>query len=429
MTFSRKVLGMTAAALFFGLAAAGAAEAKEYKVGGMYTLDYHDGRHADWGEYELEGAYMALEDINSSGMLGKDTLSMPPELVVNYLCWPEGAAEKARGLLEKDIVALTGVDCSGPAVLIAREAEKYKTPVVSVGANAASLSSPSEFPYYYRNVTPSTRYEGYLLEVARHYDIKEIALFHTTDAWGSGAAAVILNEADKLGINVRLSFGYSRNATVEEVQEKMEMVRKLGIKSIFITMPTPDTVTAFKTLTNLDMNKPGYSIFAAEMTSADEKPDAINGAFGYLAPMTKLPASKELDAFAERFSKRIGKPVDMNSKAFFYGVLSYDHMMALGLAMKDVLGDKKEVTGDNLMAALRALSFEGLSGRQNLAPGTNDREIMAVEIMNCQGYKEDGKTVNFVPVGFVDSVTGRLTLDEKKILWPGRTSTPPNRAK
>lgn len=429
MTFSGKVLGMTAAALLFGLAAAGAAEAKEYKVGGMYTLDYHDGRHADWGEYELEGAYMALEDINSSGMLGKDTLSMPPELVVNYLCWPEGAAEKARGLLEKDIVALTGVDCSGPAVLIAREAEKYKTPVVSVGANAASLSSPSEFPYYYRNVTPSTRYEGYLLEVARHYDIKEIALFHTTDAWGSGAAAVILNEADKLGINVRLSFGYSRNATVEEVQEKMEMVKKLGIKSIFITMPTPDTVTAFKTLTNLDMNKPGYSIFAGEMTSADEKPDAINGAFGYLAPMTKLPASKELDAFAERFSKRIGKPVDMNSKAFFYGVLSYDHMMALGLAMKDVLGDKKEVTGDNLMAALRALSFEGLSGRQNLAPGTNDREIMAVEIMNCQGYKEDGKTVNFVPVGFVDSVTGRLTLDEKKILWPGRTSTPPNRAK
>ena len=426
MKLSGKVMGLTLAAVLVGGVCAGTAEAKEYKVGGMYTLDYHDGRHADWGEYELEGAYMAIDDINKSGMLGKDTISMPPELVVNYLCWPDGAAEKARGLLEKDIVALTGVDCSGPAVLIAKEAEKFKTPVVSVGANAASLSSPSEFPYYYRNVTPSTKYEGYLLEVAKHYDIKEIALFHTTDAWGSGAAAVILNEAEKLGINVRLSFGYSRNATVEEVQEKMAMVKKLGIKSIFITMPTPDTVTAFKTLTNLDMNQPGYSFFAAEMTSADEKPDAINGAFGYLAPMTKLLPSKELDAFAERFSKKIGKPVDMNSKAFFYGVLSYDHMMALGHAMKDVISQKQEMTGDNLMAALRRLSFDVLSGRQNLAPGTNDREIMAVEIMNCQGYKKDGKTVNFVPVGFVDSVTGKLTLDESKIIWPGHTSTPPN---
>lgn len=79
------------------------------------------------------------------------------------------------------------------------------------------------------------------------------------------------------------------------------------------------------------------------------------------------------------------------------------------------------------MASLRALSFDSLSGRQNLAPGTNDREIMAVEIMNCQGYKEDGKTVRFVPVGFVDSVTGKLTIEEDKILWPGKTSTPPNR--
>lgn len=421
-----KAVGMTLTVFLLGGACVGTAEAKEYKIGGMYTLDYHDGRRADWGEYELEGAYMAIEDINTSGMLGGDTISMPPELVVNYRCWPEGAAEKARGLLEKDIVALTGVDCSGPAVLIAREAEKFKTPVVSVGANAASLSSPSEFPYYYRNVTPSTRYEGYLLEVARHYDIEEIALFHTTDAWGAGAAAVILNDAEKLGINVRLSFGYSRNATVEEVQEKMAMVKKLGIKSVFITMPTPDTVTVFKTLTNLDMNQPGYSFFAAEMTSADEKPDAINGAFGYLAPMTRLVPSKKLDAFAERFSKKLGSPVDMNSKAFFYGVLSYDHMMALGLAMKDVLSQKKEMTGDNLMAALRRLSFDGLSGRQNLAPGTNDREIMAVEIMNCQGYKEDGRTVNFVPVGFVDSVTGKLSIDEGSILWPGHTSTPPN---
>ena len=163
------------------------------------------------------------------------------------------------------------------------------------------------------------------------------------------------------------------------------------------------------------------------MTSADERPDAINGAFGYLAPMTKLVPSKALDEFAARFSKKIGKKVDMNSKAFFYGVLSYDHMMALGLAMKNVQDQKLEMNGDTLMASLRALSFDGLSGRQNLAPGTNDREIMAVEIMNCQGYKEDGKTVRFVPVGFVDSVTGKLTIEEDKILWPGKTSTPPNR--
>lgn len=44
----------------------------------------------------------------------------------------------------------------------------------------------------------------------------------------------------------------------------------------------------------------------------------------------------------------------MNSKAFFYGVLSYDHMMALGLAMKNVQDQKLEMNGDTLMASLRA---------------------------------------------------------------------------
>lgn len=422
--YGKLLMGAVLAASLIGGTADGV-RAKEYKVGGMYTYDYHDGRHADWGEYELYGAQMAIDDINASGMLTGDTLIMPKELIIDYHCWPEGAAEKARSLLEQDIIALTGVDCSGPAVLIAKEAEKFKKPVVSVGANAASLSSPAEFPYYYRNVTPSTKYEGYLLEVAKHYNLNEIALFHTTDAWGSGAAAVILSDAAKMGIEVRASYGYPRNTPVEEVQKRMSEVKALGIKNVFITMPTPDTVVAFRTLTNLDMNKPGYAFFAAEMTSADEKPDAINGARGYLAPMTKLPQSEALNAFAERFSKHIGKDVDMNSKAFFYGVLSYDHMLALGHAMKDVKGKKLDMGGDNLMASLRAISFEGLSGRQNLAPGTNDREIMAVEIMNCQGYKPDGKTVHFEPVGFVDSVTGKLTIDEAKILWPGNTKTPP----
>lgn len=54
------------------------------------------------------------------------------------------------------------------------------------------------------------------------------------------------------------------------------------------------------------------------------------------------------------------------------------------------------------------------------------RALMAVEIMNCHGYKKDGKTVDFVPVGFVDPLTGKLTLEESRILWPGGTSTPPD---
>ena len=77
MNRSQKFLGITLmASLLCGFTPM-QSEAKEYKIGGMYTYDYHDGRHADWGEYELHAAKMAIEDINASGMLGGNTLNMP----------------------------------------------------------------------------------------------------------------------------------------------------------------------------------------------------------------------------------------------------------------------------------------------------------------------------------------------------------------
>lgn len=419
---------LIAVSMMVGLATTLPVQAKEYLVGGMYTYTYDDGRYADWGDFALQASQMAIEDINASGMLGEDTLNMPKELIIDYHCWPEGAADKARSLLQQDVIAITGVDCSGPAVEIAKVAEEFKTPALSYGANAANLSSVTEFPYFYRNVTPSTRYDGYLLDVAKHFGLDDIALFYTTDAWGIGAANEIQSAAQRAGMTVQAAYGYPRNTPVEDVQKRMAQVKAAGIKNIFITMPTPDTVTAFKTLNNLDMNQPGYAFFAAEMTSADEKPDAINGAIGYFAPMTMLGTSPELDAFADRFEKQIGKKVDKSSKAFFYAVLGYDHMMALGHAIQDAKSDQvTEVIGELLMPYLRKVSFNGLSGRNNLAEGTNDRDLMSVALMNCQGYQEDGVTVNFVPVGFVDALYGKLTLQENQILWPGNVKTAPGR--
>ena len=55
----------------------------------------------------------------------------------------------------------------------------------------------------------------------------------------------------------------------------MEKVKQAGIKHIFNTSPTPDTVRMFRALHELGMNAPGYSFYAAEMISADEAPDAV----------------------------------------------------------------------------------------------------------------------------------------------------------
>jgi hypothetical protein len=51
---------------------------------------------------------------------------MKEKNVKNNDCRPEGADLIAEDLFQSDILAITGVDCSGPAVIILKIAEKYR---------------------------------------------------------------------------------------------------------------------------------------------------------------------------------------------------------------------------------------------------------------------------------------------------------------
>jgi ABC-type branched-subunit amino acid transport system substrate-binding protein len=399
--------------------------AEIYDLGGMYTYHYHDGRYADWGDFARHGARIAIQEINESGILGEDRLRMTDENTVDYHCWPENAVLIAETLMKKGILVLTGADCSGPAVEIAKIGAKYEIPVISNGANASMLSSAEAFPYFVRVVTPSEQYEGYLIGVAAHFGVEEIAFFHTTDAWGLGAKKVIHENAKARDINIAQEYGYPRDTAYKEIKTYMEKVKQAGIKHIVNTSPTPDTVTMFRVLHELGMNEPGYSFYAAEMISADEAPEAVLGSLGYFAPMAKLLPSPKLSQFTNALEERLGKPIDPSSKAFFYGALSYDHILAVGYAIRDAKDAGENVTSQNMMKYLRKMDFDGATGHVSLVPGTNDRAEMPVQIFNSHGYKADGKIVEFVSVGSVDPVTGQLTLDEGAIVWPGNVTVAP----
>jgi len=288
------------------------------------------------------------------------------------------------------------------------------------------LTSAEEFPWFVRVVTPSEAYEGYLIDVAAYFGVTEIGYFYTTDAWGLGARNVIRKYAERHGISILKEYGFPRDTEFETIQKYVAEARDAGIRHIVITGPTPDTVTVFRALHTLGMNKPGNTIYAAEMISADESPEAVSGSLGYFAPMAKLARTERQQRFQQALESRLGTAVDPQSKAFFYGALSYDHILAVAYAIKAIKDDDKTVDRENMMSYLRMMDFEGATGRISLVPGTNDRANMPLQIFNSHGYKAGGKTVNFVSVGSIDPQTGALTLNENAILWPGATRTAPN---
>jgi len=390
-----------------------------YNLGGMYTYHYHDGRYADWGDYAREAAFLAIEEINSSDFLGeRNSLQLLPENTIDYHCWPSNAAKMAETLFQNDILILTGADCSSPAVEISKIASRYKIPVISNGANASSLSSKEDFPWFIRVVTPSEEYDRYLIELAHSIGIKEIAYLYTTDAWGLGAKKVIHDSVNKRNILIKKEFGFKRDTNQETINDYVSEIISAGINNIVITGPTPDTVRVFKAIDKFNFNKKGNTIFATEMISADESIDAVNGSRGYFAPMTFLENTKELNQFKRRLSSRIDKKIDINSKAFFYGALSYDHIYTIAHAINNINSKNQMVTPHSLMENLRKVDFIGVTGRVYFSQKSNDRINMPLQIMNSHGFDESSNSVKFESVATV-SPKGKLVIDHSKILLPG----------
>ena len=109
------------------------------------------------------------------------------------------------------------------------------------------------------------------------------------------------------------------------------------------------------------------------MISADESIDAVNGSTGYFAPMTFLENTKKLNQFKRKLSSRIDKKVDINSKAFFYGALSYDHIYTIAYAINNINSQNQAVTPQSLMENLRKVDFIGVTGRVYFSQKSKDR--------------------------------------------------------
>ena len=71
------------------------------------------------------------------------------------------------------------------------------------------------------------------------------------------------------------------------------------------------------------------------------------------------------------------------------------------------------------MQHLRTIDFNGLTGRVAIKEGTNDRDNMAIQIMNSHGFDQINNSVKFVPVGYIDPQTDALLLQREKMILPG----------
>lgn len=387
----------------------GQTSADDYYLGGMFTQHYRDGAYAEWGKYSRLGAKIALKHINDEDRLDGDKILMPDENIIDYHCWNENVELMIESLIRKNVLAIIGAECSDPAVIMANTSSKANIPIISYGANASKLSNKNKFPYFLRVITPSEKYERYLLDLASNYGANKIAFFHTTDSWGEGAAMVVMDAAKKKNIRIVKTFSFPRDASQEHIDRLVRELKEIDLKHIFLTSPTPDTVRFFKAINKYGFNDPGYFIYASEMILNNTPMDAIEGAIGYFSPVAGISDSKKLDYYIEAYEELTGLTADFNSANFIYSVLSYDQVILVSEAIKSTKKKNLEVTSENVMSQLRLANFQGASGEISFENGSNDRLNMPVKIMKFLG-KNDKDQMSFIPIASTDAVTGRLKI-------------------
>ena len=380
-----------------------------YYLGGMLTQHYRDGAYAEWGKYSRLGAKIAIKHINDEDRLDGDKILMPNENIIDYHCWNENVELMTQSLIRKNVLAIIGAECSDPAVIMANTSSKANIPIISYGANAAKLSNKKKFPYFLRVITPSEKYERYLLDLASNYGANKIAFFHTTDSWGEGAAMVVMDAAKKKNIRIMKTFSFPRDASQEHIDSLVRELKEIDLKHIFLTSPTPDTVRFFKAINKYGLNNPRYFIYASEMILNNTPMDAIEGAIGYFSPVAGISGSKKLDYYIETYEELTGLNADFNSANFIYSVLSYDQVILVSEAIKSTKKKNLEVTSENIMSQLRLANFQGASGEISFENGSNDRLNMPVKVMKFLG-KNDKDQMSFIPIASTDAVTGRLNI-------------------
>lgn len=421
------------------------AHAKTYELGGLYTLTYSNGLYADWGDYARISAQMAVEDINNSGILGDDKLSLQNQNILDFHCAEQGAKELGEDIFSREgLLAVVGVDCSGPAAIFADIAEKYKVPAIAYGGVAELLGNSERYPYYSRTMSPSSVFERVFFPILKQYSFNNVAILHTTDIWGTCAKDFLLKESKERDVNISSVYGYDRNSSFEKVYYYLSQAKSKGIKQFIIVMPVPDTAVVFQAAHALGMDTDGYAFYSSELLSPNNTQSAITGGIGVFAPKVTFPQSPELDDYIQRLSQRVKKEVTPASSAFMWGVLGYDNIRiiaeAISLAKKD---GKTDITGEVLMPYIRKASYTGLTGYINIEEGTNNRQSMDIDIMNLHGFKKDqsyiarwfdtvinpsGPEIDYQKVGQLNSA-GEFTFDESKVVWPGGGKTAPNAVK
>ena len=280
------------------------------------------GPNAEAGANTVNGAKLALEEINKSG----GVLGQPLELKIedNQSTNPGSVLAVSKLGSEGNIVALiapvrsTQVQASAPTIA------KLGIPTM-IGGSDYGLTH-SGHPWLFR-ARPN---DSYSAKVIADYGVnvlkkKKWALLYSTDTFGTGGKNLLVDELKLLGVAPVLLQGYTNNT--QDFTPIVLAIKQSGADILASYTPFSTDAAIFATqLRQLGVKTPwiGSATLVSDTTLRLAK-EALDGTFSVVDFFAD--ANPEAQAYAKKYKQQFG------SEADFYSSWSYDAVHILALAM------------------------------------------------------------------------------------------------
>src|SRR3954464_2800622 len=337
-------------------------------------VDEVTGPQAEAGVLQVQGAKLAVDEINAAGgILGRqvelrieDNQSANPTTVLAYTKLIEAGVVGVIGPLRS-----TQVQAASPTIA------KSKVPAL-IGGSDPSLTRVNN-PWIFR-VRPNDLYSS---KVMAEYGVKELkklkwAIVHSTDTFGTGGKNALVDALKAHGIEPVLIQGYTSNS--QDFTPIVLQVRKSGADIIGSYMTnSPDVGIFSRQLRQLGVQTEWIgSTSVVTETAMKLAGEALWGV--YSVADFAIDANDESRGYAKRYRAKYGADPDLYSAWAYGGVY----------LLKHAIEKAKSTDANAVRAAL--LSTKGLKGVE----GTYNFDQNGDGVHGCNVVRNEKGKVTFI---------------------------------
>ena len=322
--------------------------AEPLKIGMVASVT---GPLAESGRYQIQGAKLAVEEINKAGGL----LGRPIELIIedNQTTNPGVVLAFSKLAGDKDIPAFIGPNLSTQVHAMAPDIQRTGRPVM-IGGTDPQLTHMDN-PWLFR-CRPNDIYSA---RVIADYGVntlgkKKWAIVHSTDAFGTNGMKNLVEALKRTGVEPVLIQGYTNNS--QDFTPVALAVKQSGADVMSTYMPFPTDLAIFAK----QLRQPGVNITwvgspsTVTTTALKLAGPALYGSFAVADfNADSSPAAKD---FATKYE------ASYKSAADLFGAWTYDAVHILALAIDNAKSLEPQKIRE---AILSVKGYPGVEGTYN----------------------------------------------------------------